>query len=182
MNIREAVEKRRAYRNLKKGNIDINEIKKIVELALLAPSCFNNQPWRVVACISNEILQKLKSVYSKGNEWCYEASAVLAIWSKKDYDCIIKDRFYYSFDTGIFVGFLILLFTELGYVAHPIAGFSPQKVKELLGLENDSEVITLIIIGEKDDNLDNNKLNKDQIERELNRPERKNLEEILQIR
>jgi len=108
-------------------DINLETIREAIYYASLAPSCFNNQPWRVLACNTKESLDLLKQVYSKGNEWCYNASSVLIIWSKKELDCVIKDRVYYSFDTGIFVGYLTLIFEDLGFVAHPIAGFFRKK-------------------------------------------------------
>lgn len=179
MELKESIIKRRAFRSFEKVKININDISDVLELAKLSPSCFNNQPWRVIACISNETLEKLKIVYSKGNEWCYNASAVLIIWSKKEFDCIIKDRVYYQFDVGIFTGYLILLLTEKGYVAHPIAGFSPSKVKEIFSLDNDADIITLIIIGKREEDLNKTNLSEDQKEREINRPERKKLEDFV---
>ena len=41
---------------------------------------------------------------------------------------------------------LILRATELGLVAHPIAGFSPRKAREILGIPDSAQVITFIIL------------------------------------
>ncbi len=51
MELREAIQKRRAYRALKPVEIKEDMVKKLVEMAALAPSCFNNQPWRFVFCL-----------------------------------------------------------------------------------------------------------------------------------
>ncbi|MCF8008335.1 MAG: nitroreductase family protein [Halanaerobiales bacterium] len=48
MDVKEAIEKRRAYRSLEPVKIDKMLIKELSEAASLAPSCFNNQPWKYV--------------------------------------------------------------------------------------------------------------------------------------
>jgi len=48
MELKEAIEARRAYRSLDPVRIDEAMVKGIVEDVRLAPSCFNNQPWRFV--------------------------------------------------------------------------------------------------------------------------------------
>jgi nitroreductase len=63
-------------------------------------------------------------------------------------------------------------------VAHPIAGFSESKVKEILGIPDGYKVITLINVGKKSDKI-SPALSEKQIEWEKNRPERKRLEEFV---
>ena len=43
--------------------------------------------------------------------------------------------------------FLILRATELGLVAHPIAGFKEDQAKEILKIPEEMRLITLVIIG-----------------------------------
>ncbi|MCK4582563.1 nitroreductase, partial [Candidatus Bathyarchaeota archaeon] len=63
----------------------------------------------------------------------------------------------------------------LGLVAHPIAGFSPSKVKEILGIPDDYQVITLVNVGKKSDRV-HPYLSEDQARTEKERPERLQLE------
>ncbi len=115
----------------------------------MAPSCFNNQPWRLVFIRSPEMLASMHSALSKGNEWMRDASMLLVVLSKREFDCIIREREYYQFDTGIAMGLLMLMATEMGLVAHPVAGFSPKKTREILGIPEDVAVITVMAIGRK---------------------------------
>jgi nitroreductase len=147
MKVQEAIEKRRAYRSMEKIKISAETKQSLAKAAQLAPSCFNNQPWRYVFVDDETLLQELHSVYSKGNEWTHDASMMIAVCSHKELDCMIKDRLYYAFDTGLASGQMLLQAVELGLVAHPIAGFSPSKVKKILSLPQEWEVLTLILIG-----------------------------------
>ena len=78
---------------------------------------------------------------------------IIAVFSKKEFDCVIGNREYYLFDTGMATAFLILRLTDLDLVAHPIAGYDEDKVKEILKIPKDMIVITLIIVGKKADQL-----------------------------
>lgn len=46
MELKEVIKWRRAYRSLESCEIDDNLIHELAECASLAPSCYNNQPWR----------------------------------------------------------------------------------------------------------------------------------------
>jgi hypothetical protein len=66
---------------------------------------------------------------------------------------------------------MILRSTELGLVAHPIAGFNEGKVKTILGIPEEMQVITLVNVGRKSETL-NELLSEDQRRLEVERPER----------
>ncbi|MDD3044047.1 MAG: nitroreductase family protein [Candidatus Delongbacteria bacterium] len=149
MKVSAAIEKRRSYRSLEKIEIGENVIKELIHASSLAPSCFNNQPWRYVFVTSPKILEKMKTSLKKGNEWAHEASCIAAVISKKDLDCVIGGTEYYLFDTGIGVGQLILKATEMGIVAHIIAGFEHKKVEKFISLPEDWNIISLIIFGKR---------------------------------
>jgi nitroreductase len=180
MDVKVAIQQRRAYRSLSPVEITEELITDLGESARLFCSCFNNQPWRYVFVHDKEMLRALHAALSKGNEWAHAASMIIAVFSKPDLDCIIKDRRYYLFDTGMATAALILRATELGLVAHPIAGFSPSRVREILNLPADSEVITLVIIGKHSGTI-SPVLSDKQVEAETQRPERLPLENIIYI-
>jgi len=148
MNIKDAIEARRAYRSLKHREITDGLIADLAESAALAPSCFNKQPWRFVFVDDKVVLEKIFTAMSVGNEWTFDASMVIAVFSEKKLDCVIKERHYYLFDTGMAVAFLMLRATELGLVAHPIAGYDEEKAKSILNIPAGMRLITLVIAGE----------------------------------
>lgn len=180
MSVKEVIQMRRAYRSLDQVDITQDLIKDLAECAQLSASCNNNQSWRFVFVYENDMLKKMHEVFTKGNAWVKNASMYIAVLSKKDYDCIIDDRVYYQFDTGMATAFLILRATELGLVAHPIAGYSPQKTREILGIPDDIEVITLVIIG-RHSNIINPILSEKQILSEKKRPERFPFEQFVYL-
>ncbi len=180
MDVIKAINERRAYRSLKPVKITEELIRDLARCAGLAPSCFNNQPSRFIFVHEPEALKNLHPALSKGNEWAHSASMIVVVFSKSEDDCIIKDREYHQFDCGLTVAFLLLRATELGLVAHPIAGFSPRKIKEILEIPVEYKVITLIMIGEHSETI-NPVLSEKQVEWEKERPERFSFEKIAHL-
>ncbi len=178
MNVKMAIHERRAYRSLAPVKITEELVKDLAESAQLFCSCFNNQPWRYVFVYDPDMLKKMHDALSPGNEWAQAASMIIVVFSKPEFDCVIKDRKYYLFDTGMATAALILRATELGLVAHPIAGYSPKKTKEILGIPNEMEVITLTIVGKHSEEI-NPVLSEKQIEAEKKRPDRLPLEKFV---
>jgi len=180
MKLMEIIENRRAYRSLQPVEINEELVRDLATAASLSASCFNKQPWRYLFAFDKDVLSRLQGAMNKGNEWTRAASMIIAVASRRDLDCLVKEREYYLFDTGMATAFLILRATELGLVAHPIAGFDEDKAKEILGIPADMRLITLINVGAHllpADSL----LNEQQAEIEKSRPERLPLSEIMRI-
>jgi len=177
MDVIEAINTRRAYRSLAPAPITEELVRDLAGCAQLAPTCNNNQPARFVFVLDPAMLEKMKAVFNKGNVWCHADSMVVAVCAEKDADCLIYDREYYLFDTGMQTAFLILRATELGFVAHPIAGYSPKAVREVLGIPDSMQVITLVNIGKHADTI-SPALSEKQVYDETHRPERLPLEQV----
>jgi nitroreductase len=171
MDVGEAIHRRRAYRSLAPVEITAELVEDLAEHVRLAPSCFNNQPWRFVFVSAPEVLGGMREALSPGNEWAHAASLIVAVMSRKEDDCVIREREYHQFDTGMATAFLILRATELGLVAHPIAGYSPARTRAVLGIPDDYAVITLVIVGRKAAEL-SPVLQPHQVEAERERPAR----------
>lgn len=63
MDIRNLYEERRAVNNFNpEKNLEAGLLKDIIDLAVLAPSAFNLQPWRIIAVTSPEMKAKLHQV------------------------------------------------------------------------------------------------------------------------
>jgi peroxiredoxin/nitroreductase len=139
---------RRAKRGLSDASVSHEKIETLLQAAHLAPSCFNSQPWRFVAIEDEQTLTAVKKTMPGGNYWTQPAPAIIAVYSKPDIDCQLSDRRdYYLFGCGMAVGNLMLQATQMGLIAHPIAGYDPVKVKEILKIPDDYVLITLIIVG-----------------------------------
>ena len=67
MHVKEAISTRRAYRSLDPVPISDKLIKELAWSSSLAPSCFNNQPWRFVFVLDPDVLQETHAALSTSN-------------------------------------------------------------------------------------------------------------------
>ena len=179
MDVKEAIQKRRAYRAFGPVEITDEMMKELATAAQLTASCFNNQPWKFVFVRSKDALAKVHACLGKNNDWVKNASLIIAAFANKDYDCVIKDREYYLFDLGMAVSAIQLRATELGLVAHPIAGFDPAALKKALNIPDGNMLITIVNVGKKSDDM--SLMTEGQKAGEKDRPPRLPLENIYSI-
>jgi len=180
MDVKEAIEKRRAFRSLEPVKITKGLIEDLARCAQITASCFNNQPWRYIFVYEPKVLKKMHEALSSGNEWAHKASMIIVVIGKKEADCVIYDRIYYRYDIGMATEAMILRSTELGLVAHPIAGYSPKKTREILDIPDELDVITLVIVGKHSEKI-NPVMSEKQKKDEKQRPKRKNIDEFIYI-
>ena len=180
MSVKETIEKRRAYRSLDPVEISKKLIDDLAGMARISPSCGNKQPWKYVFVYDKEVLAELFTALSEGNKWVEKASMIVGVFSTPENDCIIGERNYYLFDTGMATAFLMLRATELGLVAHPIAGFKEVLAKEILGIPLKMRLITLVIVG-KHSKIVNPVLSDSMKLGENQRPPRKPIDEFIFI-
>lgn len=172
MDVVDAIRTRRARRVISDRPIENDKVDALVEAVRLSASCNNNQPWRIVLARGKEALDAVKSALPRGNAWATRSPLIIVVSAKDSDDCKLSDnRDYFLFSTGLAIGQLELRATELGLIAHPIAGFDPLKAKELLGIPQDHVVITFVICGYP--GTDDSLLSDKQKAIEPTRPERK---------
>jgi len=178
MELDRAIEGRRAYRSLAPVGIPDSVVEDLARTAQLAPSCFNNQPWRFVFIRDPAVLERVFSCLTPGNKWARSASMVVAVFSKEELDCVVEERKYFLFDTGMATAFMMLKATEHGLVAHPIAGFDEKGLKDVLRIREAMTLIALIVVG-RHSAIVSPALSQSQARSEMKRPERKPLGEFV---
>ncbi len=108
MDVKEAIEKRRAYRSFEEIKITDNVINTFVRAAQVAPSCMNKQPWKFIFVKNKDKLENLYTALTPANKWAHKSSLIIGVVSTPKDDCIIGERLYYLFDTGMATAFIIL--------------------------------------------------------------------------
>jgi nitroreductase len=172
MDVDEAIRSRRAYRALDPVDITDETLASLMEAASLAPSCMNNQPWRMVFARSPEALSAVKASLTRGNFWAGKASLIVAVSARAEDDCRNPDgREHYLFDAGMSTAFVILRATEMGLVAHPISGYDQTAARKALGIPEEYTLIALVIVGRH--GTDTTGFSEKQLLQETTRPARK---------
>ncbi len=147
-NILSAITERRAYRSLDARPVPEESLQRILDAAVLAPSCSNNQPWRFLVMKEPDGLAKGREALSKGNYWAQKAPVLICIYTRKEDDCISSGgREYALFACGLAAANLMAQATAEGLVAHPMAGYNPDILKQSFGLPADGIAIVLIALG-----------------------------------
>ena len=178
MEVAEAIRARRALRSLENRPLEAGIETALAEAVTLSASCFNNQPWRMVFCSGRRALEEVRAALPRGNVWATRAPLIVAVASRAEDDCRLSEgRDYHRFDCGLAVGQMLLRATELGIVAHPIAGYDPLKVQAALAIPDGYTVIALVICGHH--GSDESLLSEKQREAEVERPSRKPIGEVL---
>ena len=146
------IQLRRARRALSDEPIPAATVERIMTAATWAPSCFNNQPWRFVVVERQAELEKVKEFLAGGNYWAKKSPLIVLVLTEADLDCRLSDRRDYAFfSTGLAVENMLLQAVREGLIAHPIAGYKPEAIKEALGIPAELVLLTLVIIGRPGD-------------------------------
>ena len=128
-----------------------DQVRRLIEAAVLAPSCANNQPWRMVA-VTGERLAVVREALTEGNRWGTRAPLIVVMATKPSLDCRSDGgRDYAYYGCGMAAMALMLQATREGLYAHPIAGYNASKVAKAVGLPEDFVPLNLIIVGKPGD-------------------------------
>lgn len=151
MTILEELERRRARRAMREEPVEAGILERILEAGTLAPSCFNNQPWRIVAVARDlhpERHAAVAATLTPGNAWALRAPVYLALCTKASLDCRMDEgRDYAYFDLGQAALAIQLQAVREGLYAHPIAGFAAARLRQAAGIPQDLVPLCMIILG-----------------------------------
>lgn len=119
----------------------------------VAPSHGNSQATRLLVASSPGVRERLIAALSDGNRgWASAAPLLVAIASNPAHDRTAanrdgSERELWAFHAGIATGNLLAEATELGLVAHPMAGFDEPSVREVFGAPEEVRVLAVVAIG-----------------------------------
>lgn len=136
-------------RALSVKKIDDNIIEDIFKVAGSAPSSYNSQPWRFLILNNSDIFYKMVydslSDFNKG--WARNASNLIVSITRKKYEHNGADYLHSAYDLGQSVAYLTLRALEHNLYIRQMGGFDVQKLTELLNLNSNFEIITILALG-----------------------------------
>lgn len=152
------------------------DLQLILEAARLAPSAFNEQPWRYfVGKRGDEVFQQILNGLGEFNQTWAKNSAALVL------ACGTRQRGNgdphpsYQYDVGLSVSQATFQAHHLGYVTHQMTGFSHDAMCKTFDLTTLDPVVVFAIGKQGDADL----LPAQMAERERAKPARKELSEII---
>ena len=136
----DAIRKRRSVRSYQDRPVEKEKLEKVLEAARLAPSAKNRQEWRFIVVTDEEKIKMLVDA-CKGQRFVGEAPVVIAGLADPSVSR------WYKVDIGIAMEHMALEAVELGLGTCWIGAFYPEKVKEILDIPDEKEVVALLTLG-----------------------------------
>jgi nitroreductase len=148
VNLINAIYDRRSIRKYKSDPLSDDQIRNLLEAAMMAPSAMNRQPWHFVVCTDRELIDKIRSTHPYASSL---AEAPVCIVMCADADPIG----YYQQDCGAATENLLLAANEMG-LGTCWMGLAPRPermdpIGELLGLPEGIVPFNLIAVGYPDE-------------------------------
>jgi len=145
MDVFEAIENRRSVRKYKQKTISKEIIKKLINVARLAPSAINIQPWEFIAITNTETLNKIADITDHG-KFIVNAPLCIAIFC--------RDTKYYLEDGSAAVENILIAATALGLGTCWVAGDKKayaDEIRKLLSVPIDHKLVVLVPVGYPDE-------------------------------
>ncbi|MBS7611205.1 nitroreductase family protein [Candidatus Bathyarchaeota archaeon] len=148
MDFYEVIRTRRSIRSYKPDPIPEDVLTRVLEAARIAPSGSNRQPWKFIV-VKNEELKRKLAVACYGQMFIGEAPIVIVAcgynihWNRGEY----MGDLSMLVDVSIAFTHLILAARAEGLGTCWIGSFSNEKVKEILGIPKDVNVVAITPLG-----------------------------------
>ena len=130
--------------------VEPEKLLRLWEAARWAASCSNQQPWSFIVATREDEAQytRLLSCLRENNQqWASHAPVLMVSVAKLAFDMNSQPNRYAFHDVGLAVANLIVQATALGLFVHQMAGFYPDKVRELYGVPDGFEPVAGIVLG-----------------------------------
>ena len=160
MELETAIQSRRSIRKYKEEKVDLSLIEQCIQSAILAPSWKNSQTARYHVVEKEELLEKIKKeALPEFNANNVKDAPVLVITS------FVKNRAGFErdgsetnecgqgwgfYDLGLHNMNFILKATELGLGTLVIGIRDEKKIREILGVDDNEMIVSVIAVGYKD--------------------------------
>jgi len=148
--IEELLRRRWSPRAFSDQPVESEKLLTLFEAARWAPSSFNEQPWSfIVASKQNkeEHALLLSCLMERNQQWAQRAPILMASVAKLDFERTGKTNRHAAHDVGLAMGNILVQATALGLVVHQMAGFYPEKVRQIYDVPEGFEPLTVIAIG-----------------------------------
>jgi nitroreductase len=125
-------------------------LRRLWEAARWSASCANQQPWYFIVATKEdaaEYARMLSCLRENNQQWAARAPVLMVSVAKLSFDANGQSNRYAFHDVGLAVANLIVQATALGVFVHQMAGFYPEKVRELYGVPEDFEPVAGIVLG-----------------------------------
>ena len=150
MDVFEAIRGRRSIRSYRSEPIPDEDLRKILEAAIEAPSAGNLQPW-VFIVVRDHATRRALAEAALGQYWMVEAPVIIAVCANMAVSSRIygaRGRNLYCIqDTAAAIENMLLAAYALGYGTCWVGAFYEEEVREVLRLPESLRPVALITLG-----------------------------------
>ena len=157
MELQKAIEQRRSIRKYAPCVVKKEHIEEMVKCAQLAPSWKNSQTARFYVSLSDEMREKTSDALASFNKERTEnvgafivTTVVHGISGYMANGATHLGNGFECFDNGLAVENLLLKAQELGYGTLIMGLYKEEKLRELLGIPAEENVVAVIAVGKAD--------------------------------
>jgi nitroreductase len=138
-------------RSFLNSEIGDKELFSLFEAARWAPSSSNSQPWRFIYAKrnSNSWNNLFNLLVDFNKQWCADASVLVVIISRKNFENNGQPSITHQFDTGAAWENLAIQAVSQGLITHGMAGFDYERARKDLEVPDDYQVVAMIAIGKR---------------------------------
>lgn len=121
----------------------------ILEAIRWAPSCFNEQPWRILVARREDdaLFARLASCLVEGNAWAKEAGALFLAVAKTQFDRNGNDNRHAFHDVGLALAQAAIQAQAIGIATHQMAGFDGETARRELAIPSGFDALTMMALG-----------------------------------
>jgi len=148
--IEETMRRRWSPRAFSERLVEPEKLASMFEAARWTASCYNEQPWSFIVATRDDAAEfaRLLGCLVEGNQaWVARAPVLIVSVARLNFAQNGKPNRHAIYDVGQATAHLILQATAMGLFAHPMAGFHPDKVRELYGVLEGYEPVAAIAAG-----------------------------------
>lgn len=155
-NFAQLVNTRQSTRRYTSKPVEIDKLNRCLEMARLAPSASNSQPWTFIVVTESKLCKKLASeTYSplvSFNKFVLQATAIVVMVIEKpplvtQIGGLIKKKEYSLIDIGIAAEHFCLQATEDGLGTCILGWFNESPIKKLLNIPKGKTIGLIISVG-----------------------------------
>jgi nitroreductase len=150
MTVFEAIEKRYSCRDYLDKPIESDKLEKILEAARLAPSAKNLQDWRFV--VVTEPGKRARLAEAANNQKFLARAGAIIIGCSNCNETMRCGQPIAPIDLAIAMEHIALQAVEEGLASCWIGSFYPEKVRRIVGIPQDIQIVELIALGYPADN------------------------------
>ena len=144
---------RQSCREFSKKPVDAELVKKVCELALLAPSACNAQPWKLIAVTGEKRKEVARALQGLGmNKFASNAPVLVAVVEGKSNVSAklggkFKDNDFTANDLGILTAHLVLAAESAGLGSCILGWRNEKELQTLLGVGKNVRIPHVVALG-----------------------------------